>query len=641
MPAIYAAATAETTLNYDLTCEDKHVITVPSGAEITVAFRVENKTEDENFKVGLFQNEVFYDHEFFEFLGEENIELVSCSKGELHVPSNGKHLIYLNDMRTREYEPSQLVATFKLKVTATEGKSTISSLSRLIYDENSNEYTTYAEDLTVVVGSGDSEESEVFTITYYDNDKVFKKVVLPSDESFELVDAPPAPDGYNFVGWKNGDKIYKPGDEQVAASDMVFNAVWEESNPIITLTFDSNGGSNISPVTGEKGSVISLADYTPTRSGYTFNGWYSDSELTEKVESIELTEDTTVYAKWTKKSENPGGGGGGGGGSDKIEISFETNGGEIIDSVYVLEKATVDLTKYVPEKDGFKFEGWFADENFTKPVEKIIAEKDVTVYAKWSAIDDGKNDKEDVTDGKENTDKEDGLDGGNNTPAILTDKHFAYIVGRDDGYIRPKANLTRAEAATIFFRLLNDEVRNEALTKENSFNDVNENNWFNTAVSTLAKLGIINGRTASEFAPAAPITRAELTTIVARMSDAKYEGKNLFDDIDNHWAENYINVAASNKWIEGDGNGLFRPNDNITRAEVMVLINRVLGRLPESKDDLLEGMTEWPDNADESAWYYIAIQEATNSHDYDYKEDGVHEQWTKLTDNPDWSAFEN
>lgn len=495
------------------------------------------------------------------------------------------------------------------------------------------------------------EEDTVFEAVWYDKVSIcfetnggndLKDATVWQNETVDLSEFVTEREGFSFSGWYIDEALSEKVETIVIMEDTTVYAKWIKDNvPEFKLTFQTNGGDNITSVTAEKGTVIDLSDYTPTRSGYTFNGWYSDSELTEKVESIELTEDTTVYAKWTKKSENPGGGGGGGGGSDKIEISFETNGGIVIDSVYVLEKATVDLSKYVPEKEGFKFEGWFADTNFTKPLEKIIAEEDVTVYAKWSAIDDGKNDKENVTDGKENTDKEDGLDGGNNTPAILTDKHFAYIVGRDDGYIRPKANLTRAEAATIFFRLLNDKVRNEALTKENSFNDVNENNWFNTAVSTLAKLGIINGRTPTEFAPAAPITRAELTTIVARMSDAKYEGKNLFDDIDNHWAENYINVAASNKWIEGDGNGLFRPNDNITRAEVMVLINRVLGRLPESKDDLLEGMTEWPDNTDESAWFYIAIQEATNSHDYDYKEDGVHEQWTKLTDNPDWSAFEN
>ena len=210
----------------------------------------------------------------------------------------------------------------------------------------------------------------------------------------------------------------------------------------------------------------------------------------------------------------------------------------------------------------------------------------------------------------------------------------------DEGYVRPKSNITRAEAATIFFRLLKDEVRNEALTTENVFDDVNEGNWFNTAVSTLANLGIVNGRTDTTYAPNEPITRAELTTIVARMTEAKYEGEAMFDDISGHWAEGYINLAASIGWVEGDGDGKFRPDDKITRAEVMTLINRVLDRVPETMEDLHKDMKVWPDNADTNAWYYIAVQAATHSFECEKKADGVHIKITKIIDNFDWTIYE-
>jgi len=159
------------------------------------------------------------------------------------------------------------------------------------------------------------------------------------------------------------------------------------------------------------------------------------------------------------------------------------------------------------------------------------------------------------------------------------------------------------------------------------------------AVSTLAKLVILKGRTPETFEPNACITRAEFTTIAARFSDATWNGADLFSDIAGHWARDYINAAASIGWIVGE-NGIFRPNDNITRAEVMTLVNRMLERQPESKDDILPGMTQWVDNMDENAWYYWAVQEATNSHDYEMKADGVHEKWTKLIDNPDWTTLE-
>lgn len=221
----------------------------------------------------------------------------------------------------------------------------------------------------------------------------------------------------------------------------------------------------------------------------------------------------------------------------------------------------------------------------------------------------------------------------------LTTEHIAYIVGREGIYIAPEENITRAEVATIFFRLLTEDVRNANYTKENGFVDSNIGDWYNAAVSTLAKLGIVNGRTGDGYQPSEFITRAEFTTIAARFSEAVYDGDDLFYDIAGHWAEGYINSAASIGWIEGE-NGIFRPDDNITRAEVMTIVNRMLGRQPKTRDDLIEGMTQWVDN-DENAWYYLAVQEATNSHEYERNADGVHEKWTTLVENPDWDSLQN
>ncbi len=224
-------------------------------------------------------------------------------------------------------------------------------------------------------------------------------------------------------------------------------------------------------------------------------------------------------------------------------------------------------------------------------------------------------------------------------PEILTTEHYAYIMGRDGGLICPQDNITRAEVATIFFRLLTEDVRKESLSKENDFSDVAADAWYNTAISTLTQLEILNGRTEKAFEPDAFITRAEFTTIAARFSDGVYVGEDYFVDIDGHWAQEYINTAANLGWIVGE-NGIFRPDDNITRAEVMTLVNRVLNRIPESNEDLLDDMTKWADNADTSAWYYLAVQEATNSHDYVMKEDGIHEKWLRMSESPDWTEFE-
>ena len=221
------------------------------------------------------------------------------------------------------------------------------------------------------------------------------------------------------------------------------------------------------------------------------------------------------------------------------------------------------------------------------------------------------------------------------------DDHFAYIVGYPDGNVKPGSSITRAEVATIFFRLLTEDVRTANSTQSNSLSDVSRGQWFNHAISTLSSMGIVKGNPDGTFNPDAPITRAEFAAIAARFDDKNTNNTSNFSDIASHWAKDEIGVAANKGWINGYPDSTFRPDQYITRAEAMTLINRVLNRLPEKSEDLLDDMIKWPDNADASVWYYLAVQEATNSHDYSDKSNAdKYEKWTKIRDARDWTLLE-
>jgi len=223
---------------------------------------------------------------------------------------------------------------------------------------------------------------------------------------------------------------------------------------------------------------------------------------------------------------------------------------------------------------------------------------------------------------------------------LNTTDHFAYIVGYGNGEVRPQNNITRAEVATIFFRLLTDDVRDENLTKTNRYSDVTRADWYNTAVSTLSSMGIITGYPDGTFRPNAAITRAEFAAIAARFDSNGDKTTAKFSDIANHWAKDEISIAYNNGWINGYPNGTFGPQRDITRAETMTLVNRVLNRQPETEEDLLPNMTVWTDNANPNAWYYLAVQEATNSHYYKFKTNSKYEKWTELRETRDWTLLE-
>lgn len=218
--------------------------------------------------------------------------------------------------------------------------------------------------------------------------------------------------------------------------------------------------------------------------------------------------------------------------------------------------------------------------------------------------------------------------------------HFAYIVGYGNGEVRPQNSITRAEVAAIFFRLLEDDVRDANYTRQNKFTDVSNDAWYCSAVSTLSAMGIISGYPDATFRPNASITRAEFAAIATRFDVNGDKTPASFNDIADHWAKDEIAVAANNGWVNGYEDGSFRPQNKITRAETMSLVNRVLNRKPETAEDLLENMAKWTDNADTNAWYYLAVQEATNSHYYKYKENSQYEKWTELRETRDWSELD-
>lgn len=235
-------------------------------------------------------------------------------------------------------------------------------------------------------------------------------------------------------------------------------------------------------------------------------------------------------------------------------------------------------------------------------------------------------------------------DGPSSGAQLNYEDHYAYIIGYDvengPSEVRPENNITRAEVATIFFRMLTDESRAQFWSKTNSYSDVSADDWFNNAISTASEAGIVNGYDTGDFRPNAPITRAEFAAIAARFSSRDYTGEDMFSDISGHWAAESINEAASIGWITGYENGTFRPDQNITRAEAMTLINRVLYRLVDNDGvGSLSDMVTWPDNTPDK-WYYAAVQEATNSHYYTRETIGHYETWTEIREPRDWAALE-
>ena len=374
---------------------------------------------------------------------------------------------------------------------------------------------------------------------------------------------------------------------------------------------------------------------TPARSGYTFNGW--TPAVAETV-----TGNATYTATWTKNS------GGHDSSSDTYYLAIKKidaqDGHVLKDAKFGLY---VDAKQIATATSGSKGYARFSLDE--RVYDKLDKNDDLYVmeltapdgYVKSSRkYDVSVNDfvKNNVIGAQEQAITV--TNSRSSTPDRLNDEeHFAYVIGYKDGNVRPYGLISRAETTTIFFRLLKDSVRDGNLLTSNTYTDVADNYWANTAISTMTGLGTVQGRTATTFDPYAPITRAQFAAICARFDDGKTQGGQTFTDIQGHWAQAYIERAAELGWIKGFEDGTFRPDTYITRAQAMTMINRVLNRIPEDADDLLSNMNVWPD-CNPGDWFYLAVQEATNSHDYKHKA-GNYETWSSMNKDPDWTRYEN
>ena len=423
--------------------------------------------------------------------------------------------------------------------------------------------------------------------------------------------------------------------------------------PTYTVTYDGNGadsGKTTDPTAYATGAKATVKENNYTRGGYTFTGWNTKADGSgdsyKTGDWITMTGSVILYAQWTRNSSH------GGDDDDKYFFAIQKvdaqdghalNGAKF--ELYQLDKNDRIVNRRVVEttqqsnKNGIalfsvdnkkSYDGIWYYAEVSAPEGYVL---DRTEYE----IND-KDFSDSLSTAVKYADTVRNYRG--TTPDLLNDSdHFAYVIGYMDGNVRPYGLISRAETTTIFFRLLKDSVRDGNLLTSNTYTDVADDYWANTAISTMTGLGIVQGRSTTTFDPKAPITRAQFAAICARFDTGKSNGEQTFSDIQGHWAEKYIQRAAELGWIKGFEDGTFRPDTYITRAQAMTMINRVLNRIPEDESDLLPGMNVWPD-CNPGDWFYLAIQEATNSHDYRHKA-GSYETWTRLTKDPDWTRYEN
>ena len=424
-----------------------------------------------------------------------------------------------------------------------------------------------------------------------------------------------------------------------------------------TVTYHGNGansGETTDTAAYARGTEAPVMANGYARDGHTFTGWNTkkDGSGTHHVpgSSIPVTDHIHLYAQWSENSS------GGGGDDSKTYYYFAIQKVDAQDG-HALNGAKFEL--YQLDSRGNKLAAsrkttsrWGTESGialFSVSATKTNEGGDTWYYREITAPEGYVLDSTEhkITKNDFSTSQNAAIENvktvrnyRGTTPDLLNgDDHFAYVVGYQDGCVHPNALITRAETATIFFRLLKDSVRDGNLLTSNTFADVPNAYWANTAISTMAGLGIVQGYNSTAFDPNASITRAEFAAICARFDTGKSSGTQTFSDIKGHWAEKYIERAAELGWIKGFEDGTFRPNDCITRAQAMTMINRVLNRIPEDASDLLSDMNVWPD-CNPGDWFYLAVQEATNSHNYKHKA-GNYETWISMKQDPDWTRYEN
>ena len=426
----------------------------------------------------------------------------------------------------------------------------------------------------------------------------------------------PTRDGYEFRGWYTDTACETPYTAKVLMTGLHLYAKWVPINSEVSYFYQNEQGN--ATQFGDIDTYAFDTDVTvrtahPEKEGYTFTGWTNIANIVTVDADGKFTmpaQDVRFDAQFS---------------INQYHVTYKVDGKDYGNTETYVFNSDVAI-RPVPTKEGYTFSGWkigTADaENFKMPAHDVIIEG---TFAKNSSGHHHRKPTVTIPD-KVPT----GLNGND---------HYAYIVGYPDKTVRPQNGITRAEVATIFFRLLTDETRNANSTKSNSYSDVAAGAWYNHAVSTLSAMGIVKGDSNGKFNPNAPITRAEFAAIAARFDDKANSTTADFSDIVSHWAKNEISAASNNGWINGYPDGTFRPDNKITRAEAMTLVNRVLKRLPETAEDLHDDMIKWSDNSDASQWFYLAVQEATNSHYYKAKENKF-EKWSELRDTRDWTELE-
>lgn len=454
-------------------------------------------------------------------------------------------------------------------------------------------------------------------------------------------------EGSVFAGWYNGltreevweDATFTPkqqNDRYVSATYVARFRLYR-----YTLHYEANGGTGeMDDQIFQHGQAYPLKKCAFSREGYRFVGWatepagevkYEDQKnIKLEKEFQNLTNDNekvTLYAVWQEQSVTIGYV------SSDTELGTVTVGSETIRAVNGTPAGST-----AQPVNGARFDGWYSadgtllstDLTFIPTRADGAVWQGTTYYARFSAR---RRPSTPSTPAKPDETKPTLAP----IPEMLNgEDHYAYLLGYEDGTVRPNGSISRAEVATVLFRLLKDDVRMQNLTKDNAYSDVSDTAWYAAAVSTLSKMGVISGYPDGTFRPNAPITRAEFAAMIARFDETAKSADTPFTDISGHWAENAIGKAYGNGWVEGSSKTVFCPESNLTRAETATLLNRVLHRLPEKESDLLANQIVWPDNP-ETFWGYLAIQEATNSHEYERKADGVHETQTVKRENRDWS----
>ena len=381
-----------------------------------------------------------------------------------------------------------------------------------------------------------------------------------------------------------------------------------ETGESFTVTFDSQGGSNVASQTVKRGEKVEQPS-DPTRSGYSFQGWYEEAECKNawNFSTDTVTRNTTLYADWSKKSS----GGSSSSTTYKITASADTNG-SITPSGNTYVNRGSDKTFTITADKNYVVKDVFVDGKSVGAVSKYVFE-DVrathtirATFARKGAVADP--------------------DDTGVSAKLDTENHMKYMVGYPDGTFGPSRNMTRAEVAQMFYNLLLDKKTSGNVR----FTDVKDDAWYATAVRTLAGMGVINGYGDGRFQPGKSITRAEFTAMSMRFAKSDASGQNIFSDVNKGaWYYDAVVGSVAYGWVNGYGDGTFRSNDTITRAEVVTIVNNMLGRSADqeyvdSHSSTIEKFTDLKD----SHWAYYNIMEATNAHNYD-KKDSV-EDWTKL-----------